>query len=181
MSYERLTDKQVNEWIQYAFDTVSSATGAILARNEITWEWSNRLTRAKGMAYRRSMKFSAKLFPLFPEDEQIDTVVHEACHIICNLMYKKRMGHGPEWKKLMVICGLEPERCYSFSSDAQRDAALSLRSAPKYFFKCGCKIHTMKRKTENVKRVMRGESVWTCRACGESLHYLKNHNADSLI
>lgn len=92
----------------------------------IVWlEWSNRMTKAMGSAIIRKraakldggpthiIKLSTKLFARATPEQQRQTVIHEACHIIDSLKNEKPMSHGSTWRACMRACGAAPERCHS--------------------------------------------------------------------
>lgn len=108
-----LSTEEINGWIQYACDCCDMSH---LAR-DIKWEYNNRLTRVLGRAWTHGRKIEISGYyntlPEYTVDEFIDTIVHEACHIIADVKHKKDCGHGPLWKQCMIDCGLEPLRCYN--------------------------------------------------------------------
>jgi len=56
------------------------------------------------------------------EEEYRDTLLHELAHSMCYIKYKGNVGHGPEWKHIMVLMGQEPKRCHNISlADAYPD------------------------------------------------------------
>jgi predicted SprT family Zn-dependent metalloprotease len=74
-----------------------------------------------------------------------------------NMHIAKTSGHGPRWKSIMRKFGCEPSRCHSY--DQLRTA--SGQDRPKVI--CGCgerEIGPIK-----YKRMIRGESSYTCGRC----------------
>jgi predicted SprT family Zn-dependent metalloprotease len=107
-----MTQSEVRGWIRYACDSC----GVPELAERIKLVWSRRLTRSKGIASRDKGVYTIKLSPeLFRRDNEqgnIDTVVHEACHII--EYYKHGTGgHGARWERYMRRCGLKPVRCHN--------------------------------------------------------------------
>jgi len=43
-----------------------------------------------------------------------NTVGHELAHLICYYIYPGCQPHGREWKKIMKLMGLAPERCHNY-------------------------------------------------------------------
>src|SRR5574343_346888 len=81
-------------------------------------EFNNRFTsRIADARYYSSIKYgviriSSKLWNRLPLEEQINTVVHETCHIAVKYLYgNKASSHGWTWKSLMLKCGQNPSRC----------------------------------------------------------------------
>jgi len=58
-------------------------------------------------------------------DKVKDTILHEIAHAIAGF----KAGHGEEWKRICILIGAKPERCYS--SDVVKTPEL------KYYAKCG--------------------------------------------
>lgn len=118
-----LSNEEIRQWIEFACDSCQTPN---LAR-KITFSFNNRVTSFVGKAKLRekSIVFATKYFshPDFTEQDAINTVIHETCHIIAWEMYGEKLwvkkgsktifdAHGPRWKRLMVKCGIPADRCY---------------------------------------------------------------------
>ena len=90
-------------------------------------KYSNRMTRTMGCAYWKGddywITLSNILMPYQTYDEQVKTIVHEACHIAA--FQQGHRGHGKIWKDCMRWMGYTPDRCHSVSYG--------------YVARCGCK------------------------------------------
>ena len=110
-----MKNSEVRDLIQYACDM----NGRPDIAGRINLKWSNRMTRAMGIASWRSGQYTIKLsIPLFlraTEDQKWQTVIHEACHIIDAIKNEVRMSHGDSWKRCMRACGTKPLVYHSVS------------------------------------------------------------------
>ena len=112
-----MLNSEVRELIQFACD----ANGRPDIADMIRVRWSNRMVRSMGIASKRSseshytIKLSTPLFLRATEEQQRQTVIHEACHVIDSVVNKVRMSHGYSWQKCMRLCQVKPERCHSVS------------------------------------------------------------------
>ena len=110
---------------------------------KITVEWNNRFTRKMGDANWKlnRVRFSVPLWPRASEDERRTTVIHEVCHLVANYKYKlfekrgRRNPHGQEWKHLMKLCGIRPERCHN----VDRTGLKRHNTRTKYKVYCECR------------------------------------------
>lgn len=109
--------------------------------DRIRWTWNRRLTRAIARAHFLEWKIelSSRLFPLLPQLEQRDTVIHEVCHLVAHHLHGPSiLHHGREWKELMVRAGGEP-RARSKSIDGA-DLLQGRNRMPYY---CACRTHAV--------------------------------------
>lgn len=100
---------EVRTWITFACERNQIFNFA----HKVNLKRSNRMTRSMGFAKTDgkgtySITLSNKLFERATKQQQIETVVHETCHIIDAKLTHKRMSHGDVWKKCMRLCGFEP-------------------------------------------------------------------------
>lgn len=92
----------------------------------ITVEWNARLatTMGKAWTYFRERKGVIHLNPTLwaraTEGQRRDTTVHEAAHILANLINGRKCGHGPLWADVMVRLGAPPVRCHNVSTEGVR-------------------------------------------------------------
>ena len=115
-----MTNSEVRELIQYACDMNGRPDIAKLIRVK----WSNRMTRAMGIASKRGednlIKLSIPLFLRATEEQKWQTVIHEACHIIDAVKNSVRMSHGRSWKKCMEACEVKPDVYHTVSCEGLR-------------------------------------------------------------
>lgn len=172
--FEAPVDKEkIEKWVRWTFDTCG------LNLDDYRWaiEYSDRMTWAMGYADHKQrwngpshdrqawiylMTFSLPLFERATEQEQYQTVVHEACHIIDYINDGGRM-HGKSWKKLMVRCGLEPTRCHNVD-----------RTGLKRVVPCKCKCDTWTEIGQTrASRIRRG-TKYRCQKCKSYIKLIYN-------
>lgn len=146
--------------------------------NRFQIEWNSRFTWKMGLAHTAMVKMypyielSSALWPYATETEKYETVVHEVCHIAN--AYKTRTdpsyvddgGHGESWKKLMIACGVPPNRCHNVKSP------IDLPGKNKRFEgKCKCKTWQL---TQNrITRMKRGVHYF-CKTCNTTITIAKS-------
>ena len=84
---------------------------------EITWNARFRVrlgdARWDPRAKQGYIRLSVPLWPKASEAEQIETAVHEACHVVAAYLHGPRVGHGAGWRDLMRRCGYpDANRCH---------------------------------------------------------------------
>lgn len=132
----------------------------------VTIRFNHRLTRAIGRAtYKTNLiELSYPLFQRASLDEQINTVVHEFCHLAKFYMYGGRESpHGYTWKVLHRRCGYEPRRTHNVDR-----TGLTRKEQSKYPVYCACLNPNMVTVTI-LKRMGRGVT-YRCRRCKEILN-----------
>lgn len=146
-----------------------AANGCPEIAQRIIVKWNNRYTSALGKALYRSeydmtVQFSVPLWPRTPQSERLNTIVHEACHIIARYLNRNRrriQPHGIEWKRAMRRAGFKPERCHSIDN---RD--LKRKPAKRYTYACNCRTHELSGVRHG--RIQRGGG-YTCNKCKGTL------------
>lgn len=106
-------EAEINRWLKEA----CVDNGYAHMAHVITWRFSNRLKSTLGQARclygKYEIELSSYLWATIGEEEKMDTVKHEACHILAFYKYgKKAWGHGPLWKECMENAGVSPRRCH---------------------------------------------------------------------
>jgi len=172
--------QEAREWTRYTFETLDCPE--LIDATKI--EFNNRMTVAMGTAQyfknKRSysydgetrcttfknqglIKLSRKLFDRASEKDQIETVIHEACHIVDrhlnNPRCKKTEGHGPTWKALMEKCGIEPKRYHHVCNKG-------LRKKTRVHLECTVCNHLYKITKHRWSRGGRSTSSWRCKCSG---------------
>ncbi len=172
--YPLITRSEVFEFIRFAIK--SNGLNPDDPRYRVTVEWSERMTRAAGTAtYQLGLiKLSTKLLPRSTPEDQRQTVIHEACHLISFWKYGEAgTGHGHYWKACMRACGLAPRRCHSIPRAGLRRGRTQAvvynrveiqKTQPETFaFRCNCKKYTFS--AERVEKVLKGETTLRCKRC----------------
>lgn len=119
--------------------------------NKTSIEFNNRYVNIAGTAKFKSfsgvgeIKLSSKFFAISSEEEKVETIIHEVCHIAdryishvdrdwflkYSISNKKTKGHGNGWIELMSKVGYKnARRCHSVNTDL-------LKSYYKYNCSCG--------------------------------------------
>jgi SprT protein len=87
------------------------------------------------------------------------TIGHEVAHLINYEVYGKR-GHGPTWKNVMIMMGLEPRRCHSYKVERRSHK-------PVAYGKCECRAD-IPIKTRRYNKILRG-AKYKCTGCNSEL------------
>ncbi len=99
----------------------------------------------------------------------IDEVVpHELAHLLVFRQFGQVSPHGREWRWMMgSVLQLPASRTHQF--------AVSSVQSKTFPYQCVCQQHQLTVRRHN--RVLRGESEYRCRRCGEKLQFLANENS----
>lgn len=117
--------------------------------------WS--LTQGRGL-----IRLSRPLWPKASEEERMETVIHEACHIIADYKFGSRQIHGPRWQQMMRLCGYEnPRRCHRVDLETIR----ARRQDHRIRAACGCAAGVTVGPVQ--ARKIRTGTVYRCRSCNE--------------
>lgn len=97
--------------------------------------------------------------PGFVDDEHYSdllnqTIPHEYAHILAGRKYGQRVGHGPEWKYVMRLMGLEPRRCHNYDLTKVIKVVM---------YRCACRDHQFSTRRHAVVR--KYGTTYTCRDC----------------
>lgn len=176
-----LSMTEVEKWAMYALDYCGRTDlfpildfnyRHNMTRNLGTTTYSPNYGRPYGR-----ISLSKEWFNILPEQDQIDTVIHEVCHIVTEVSIAKlrvvdvgvyaytqalrdnriNKGHGKIWKQQMEKCGLPPLSCYV--GDRKLDI-----SVPGY---CDCKQWKLTK--QRAGRIRNGTSSYFCRACNGTI------------
>lgn len=102
---------------------------------------------------------------LLLENQQpfIDEVVpHELAHLLVFRQFGRVPPHGREWKWMMeTVLSVPASRTHRFE--------ISSVQSKTFPYRCACQMHQLTLRRHN--RVMRGESEYRCRRCGEKLKF----------
>ncbi|PWI32125.1 SprT family zinc-dependent metalloprotease [Vibrio albus] len=118
--------------------------------------------KAAGKAYLQLNEI--RLNPiLFQENSQafIDEVLpHEFAHHIVHQVFGRVRPHGKEWQMVMEkIFSVQAKTTHCFSIDSVQGKTFE--------YQCGCDTHSLTIRRHN--KVIRQQSRYLCRQCGESL------------
>lgn len=108
---------------------------------------------------------------LLIENQQqfIDEVVpHELAHLLVFHQFGRVPPHGKEWRWVMEsVLQVSARRTHQFE--------ISSVQSKTFPYRCACQQHHLTVRRHN--RVLRGESEYRCRQCGEMLRFLPNENS----
>ncbi|MGM3182737.1 SprT family zinc-dependent metalloprotease [Dickeya oryzae] len=103
---------------------------------------------------------------LLLENQQpfIDEVVpHELAHLLVYARFGKTAPHGQQWRWMMEsVLNVPARRTHQFATASVQGKT--------FLYECACRRHELTVRRHN--RVIKGESEYRCRACGERLRAL---------
>ncbi len=165
-----------NEYNLYKFHTLYPETKVVLEKYlEIASKHFNRVFAFPNVAFNVTgktagyaifskwlIRLNTDLFKQNREDFLNSTCPHELAHLITREIYGTRADsvnpHGPEWKSVMRVFGLEPKRCHSY------DVSLTKRQSFKIQYSCACGIdHGITLKAHN--KITQGLVRYSCKKC----------------
>lgn len=142
----------------------------------IRWHWNGRFTRRMGDANPRTnvIRLSRPLFPRASPEEQRETVIHEACHLISIHKHgAKGTGHGRLWKLCMMLAGGKGDRCHKVDRTGLKRTRRS-QSVPA---RCGCGTITSLT-PHRAARLRNGTAIYRCRRCRCSVTLVEDFSLD---
>ncbi|KAA8998229.1 SprT family zinc-dependent metalloprotease [Affinibrenneria salicis] len=108
---------------------------------------------------------------LLRENQQhfIDEVIpHELAHLLVYARFGRVAPHGKEWRWMMEqVLAVPARRTHNF--------ALASVQGKTFFYRCQCQQHQLSIRRHN--RVLRGETEYRCRRCGEVLRPEPPHSS----
>lgn len=124
--------------------------------------------RAAGMykvqRRQRMIRYNPYLMARYFEDGLNVTVPHEVAHYVVEQVHGRKVRpHGPEWKSVMTLFGVENQR-----ATAPFDlAGIPQRRHRKFDYRCACRPHSVgARRHQNIQK---GLAQYVCRHCGHIL------------
>jgi len=151
-------------------------------RSQITVDFNNRFKSRAGDAtwkngsQKGAIRLSSPLWSHMSPEDQRNTIVHEAAHIVQYYQYHearrsnflahryvpKPKPHGVEWKVLMKQMGEAPERTHDIDS-----CALGIsKKRQRYQAICKCTTHVF---GPIVAKRMKTNKIYYCRLCKEPI------------
>jgi SprT protein len=125
--------------------------------------FNSRFTRRLGDAsYRKdfdlgTIRLSRKLWDRATDEERLNTIVHEFCHIAKAILYPCTKGfHNSYWKYLHRKCGYQPNTTHKIDRtglEKKQERILGF---------CGCSSHPL---TKNKVTRMRKGQMYRCVRC----------------
>ena len=166
--FEHKDMPKIREWIKFA--CISNKRPELIEKIQVCW--NNRYTWKAGVAHFRDglerswISLSPKLWEIANNtdpDENRQTIIHEACHIIARTIYGRMIkSHGYEWKHTMMNCNVEPRRCHKIdTSSIVRKNGRQARTEYNCIH-CG---HTYHLSANIVGRIRNKTRQYICRYC----------------
>jgi predicted SprT family Zn-dependent metalloprotease len=175
----------VEKWAKYALDYCGKQELFPI----LDFNYRHNMTKNLGSAlyspnYGRPygrIALSKEWFSILPEQDQIDTVIHEVCHIVVeveiaqvkivdvgihaytSMLRENRLtnGHCKVWVKKMEVCGLPPVSCYV--GDRKLDVTV-----PGY---CLCKEWKLTK--QRAGRIRNCTNAYYCKSCKGTIRLTK--------
>jgi SprT protein len=147
---------KIRELIQFACD--KNGRPDIAAKIKV--EWSNRMTVTMGHVRRDkssdgfTIRLSTKLFARATPEQQRQTVIHEACHVI-DALVNKEWGHGAGWKTVMRCAGVKANVHHEVCTDGL---------VKEFVYACPNNCHDFKLSTRMHNSMVKGQRR-ICRTC----------------
>jgi predicted SprT family Zn-dependent metalloprotease len=108
------------------------------------------------------LKMNKRLFNTTGTIEDFrNTFSHELAHVVANFKHHARCGHDYRWKREHKALGGTAKRCHTMEVEHLRP------KTKKHSYKCDCSIYKLSTRRHN--KVLRGQSVLSCRVCGAKL------------
>jgi len=113
---------------------------------------------------RCAIRFNPWIFARYYDDSLATTVPHEVAHYLTDMVYGLRniRPHGVEWKRLMAVFGADDSVRSSYSLEG-----IPRRAMRRHSYRCACRVHQLSAHRHG--RVLRGQSQYRCRTCGDLL------------
>ncbi len=153
-----------------AFEIVCVICGVPELVGKVRFAWNSRFIARMGDArwsFSRGhglIRLSSALWQKATDEAQMETVAHEACHVIADYRFGSRQKHGPRWRQMMRLCGYEnPRRCHTvdLATIQQR------RCHNRHRARCGC-MSSLTVGPIQAKRIRTGRT-YRCRRCGQAV------------
>ena len=115
------------------------------------------------------VRYNPALLERHGEDFLARTVPHEVAHILAFRLHGLGIQpHGPEWRAMMRLFGVPPERCHDFDV-----SGLQTRTLNRYPYQCGCRSHLLTSIRHH--RILRGQR-YLCGTCGQALEQAREEH-----
>lgn len=103
------------------------------------------------------------------EETRNNTILHEVAHAVNKMLFGTNDNHGPNWKRIMRVFGLRPERCNTNSEVSALLHAKKVKKANLLYAcqRCEHEFPAMRKKKHPAE-------IYTHKRCGGKL-YLKSN------
>lgn len=128
--------------------------------------FNGRLTRTMGKANGHRIQLSSRFWPHISDELKREIIIHEACHVVQCWAFPFSEGHGPEWRKLMVLNGCKPIVSYPLPEELVNKVKPKSLHRKQVFCKCkeGCMVGP-----RQYKYIANETHRYKCRVCNTRL------------
>jgi predicted SprT family Zn-dependent metalloprotease len=168
---------EIREWIEFACNSCECRELA----EEIECSFNGRLRRYVGVAWtvltngvpqEPRIELSSYHWKRLNEVGQRNTVIHEACHIVCAWTFgQQELPHSAYWKWLMRRCDTEPDVAVQECEVKEQFRWSSRHVEPGLVVaRCGCTGH---RKIRIIQaRLIRAGETFACDVCRQQIRLI---------
>jgi len=124
----------------------------------------NCMVTSSNRYHSQVLRFNLLMMKQDPEKYLEIVVGHEVAHMVAENMYGSfgnAVHHGNDWKHVMLVFGLEPNRTHDFDVTPET-SGLALRNVKRHAAKCSCTTHMISTCLRN--RMVKGRS-YSCKTC----------------
>lgn len=116
----------------------------------------------------RVIRYNPFIFAKYFDDNLQQTIPHEVAHYITDVLFGMRniRPHGKEWKAVMHVFGVEPNRTASYDL-----SGVPQRRFDSFIYHCGCQDYALTSRRHN--KILRGQGHYLCRDCGGKLKFVR--------
>lgn len=151
--------QQVAQQVEDCYQVAESKLGKRFPRPEIGFMLRGKSAGTAHLQLNK-LRFNPKLLNDNQQAFLEDVIPHEICHLLAYQLYGRVKPHGREWQSLMIsIYGREPRTTHSFDTQAVEGKTFE------YYCQCG----PVKLGIRRHNKVLRGETQYRCRRCGQQL------------
>ncbi|KKM61213.1 hypothetical protein LCGC14_1534020 [marine sediment metagenome] len=108
------------------------------------------------------------------DDMLNSTVPHEVAHLIADKVYGHIRSHGAEWKSVMRLLGISPNRCHRYDTTNSR---VKVNVKHKFCYKCNCRdmiiVGPVRHRKMQSRFSMNKNSGYRCCSCKGYLVFVK--------
>jgi SprT protein len=125
----------------------------------------NNTTAGLAFYIANKIHLNHRLFLQNKQDFFSQTIPHEVAHLVAFRVFgESAMGHGPEWKSVMRVFGVAPERCHNYDVSSVK----RMRTITRFLFTCNCSGKVFELTPTQSKKADR-DNNFSCRVCESKL------------
>jgi SprT protein len=126
----------------------------------------NDMRRVAGLAYmnKNLIELNFQLFDKYTEAFFNRTIPHEAAHLITRILFPKaKQAHGPEWRHVMNILGVDSSTYHKY------DISCAYPEGSLFTYVCACENKKFLFTKIKHNKASKGVAYYTHTACGSRL------------